>query len=224
MTDYDKILENFEPENFQRKDLRKQWLPVSAYTIKLDIYAEWLEELLNETAEELNKAEAKIGRAGNSQYMEDAKEWRTHWNAKLRENGELQARLITLEAEKNAEIRRLQLENEWLREKDEISDQKIADLQQQLLAYESTGSKTQRTRDEKGRFSSNMSKKEKKKVAYDMRQRGFKWAEIAHRLNVQPDTAKQYVEEYEREWREYRRLGVVNKDDEQQDQSVITYG
>lgn len=219
MMDFDKILHGFQPERFRRINLRQRHfynMPGLEYYVRLDAYTAWLEE-------KLAAARETIAMSGNNYYMHDSKEWCKNWNAKLREIGELKAEKITLEAEKNAEIRRLQLENEWLQEKDEISNQKIADLQQQLLAYESTGTKIQRTRDEKGRFSSNMSKKEKRKVAYDMKQRGFKWAEIAHQLDIQPDTAKQYVEEYEREWREYRQLGV-NKNDEQQDQSVITYG
>ena len=184
MIDFEKILQGFRPEKFQRKDLRKRrWtLPPTQYFIQLDAYAEWLEEQVLELKRE--RAES-----GSQFYQQDAKEWGKQWNKLQRKFGELQAEKITLEAEKDAEIRRLQLEIEY--------------LQDQLEAYEAAENpKSQRRRNSAtGQFVAETTKFDKMFKAYDMDRKGYNHAQISRALNVAPETVKRYIRDYPNELR-----------------------
>ena len=79
---------------------------------------------------------------------------------------------------------------------------------QQLQAYETSGPRTQKTRDSSGRFCSNISKDEKKKIVYDMKNRGCTWVQIGDRLLISVDTAKQYYADYSRWLKRYREVTV----------------
>lgn len=196
MIDFEKALKGFHPEKFQRENLRKRrWtLPSERYIIQLDAYAAWLEEKVKEL-------DILLGKSGSKHYLADAKEWGVHWNEKLREIGELQARLITLEAEKDAEIRRLQLENEY--------------LQEQLEAYEEAENpKSQRKRNNKtGRFTSETTKFDKMFKAYDMDRKGYNHAQISRALSVAPETVKRYIRDYPAEWA--KRQGIPLEEEEE---------
>lgn len=183
MIDFDKILQGFRPERFQREDLRnRRWtMPGMQYFIRLDAYAAWLEDRVSELQE-------VVAKSGSNYYMRDSKEWGKQWNEKLREIGELQAKLITLEAEKDAEIRRLQQENEY--------------LQERLEDYEAAENpKSQRKRNSRtGQFVADMPKLDKMWKACDMAQKGYKPIEISRALNVAPETVKRYIRDYPKEW------------------------
>lgn len=195
MIDFERMLQGFRPEQFRREDLRKRrWtLPPTQYFIRLDAYAAWLEEQVLELQRER-------AQSGNKFYQQDAKEWGKQWNGLQRKFGELQAKLITLEAEKDAEIRRLQLENEY--------------LQEQLDTYEAAENpKSQRKRNSKtGQFVADMSKLDKMWKAYDMNRKGYKTAEISRALNISPETVKRYIRDYPSEWA--KRQGIPLEEEE----------
>lgn len=182
--DFERMLEGFRPEKFQRKDLKKhRWtLPGIQYIIQLDAYAAWMEDRYLELREMVSKS-------GSNYYMRDAKEWGRQWNELQRKLGELQAEKITLEAEKDAEIRRLQLENEY--------------LQDQLEAYEAAENpKSQRRRNSAtGQFVAETTKFDKMFKAYDMDRKGYNHAQISRTLSVSPETVKRYIRDYPNELR-----------------------
>lgn len=183
MIDFERMLQGFRPEQFRREDLRKRrWtLPPTQYFIRLDAYAAWLEE-------QVLHLQRERAQSGNKFYQQDAKEWGKQWNELQRKFGKLQAEKITLEAEKDAEIRRLKLENEY--------------LQEQLEAYEEAENpKSQRKRNNKtGQFVADMPKLDKMWKAYDMDRRGYKHTQIARELNISPETVKRYIRDYPNEW------------------------
>lgn len=179
MIDFERMLEGFRPEMFQRKDLKKRrWtLPGTQYFIQLDAYAAWLEEQVLELQRER-------AQSGSRFYQLDAKEWGRQWNDLQRKLGEKEAEIITLEAEKDAEIRRLQLEIEY--------------LQDQLEDYEAAENpKSQRKRNSTtGRFTSETTKFDKMFKAYDMDRKGYNHAQISRALSVAPETVKRYIRDY----------------------------
>lgn len=180
MIDFERILEGFHPETFRRQDLRKRrWtLPGIEYWVRLDAYAAWLEQAVAR----LRKQNAEDG---NQYYRRDAAKWGQKWQDKCIEMGELKSQMITQKAEYEAELRRKDLEIEY--------------LQEQLEAYEEAEQpQSQRKRNSQtGRFVSDLPRKEKVWRAWDMNRREYRISQIARELNISSETAKRYIREYE---------------------------
>lgn len=180
MIDIERMLEGFHPETFHRQDLRKRrWtLPGAEYWVRLDVYAAWLEQ----TVAGLRK---QLAENGNQYYRRDAAKWGQKWQDKCIEMGELKSQMITQKAEYEAELRRKDLEIEY--------------LQEQLEAYEEAEQPhSQRKRNSQtGRFVSDLPRKEKVWKAWDMNRRGYRISQIARELNIHAETVKRYIREYE---------------------------
>lgn len=198
MIDFERILEGFHPETFRRQDLRKRrWtLPGIEYWVRLDTYAAWLERTVATLQEQL-------ARDGNQYYRRDAAKWGQKWQDKCIEAGELQSQLITQKAEYEAELRRKDLEIEY--------------LQEQLEAYEEAEQpQSQRKRNSQtGRFVSDLPRKEKVWKAWDMNRRGYRISQIANELRIHTETVKRYIREYEAQ------RNVVDDEDEEEDETPI---
>lgn len=192
MIDTERMLEGFHPEIFHRQDLRKRrWtLPGAEYWVRLDAYAAWLEQTVATLQEQL-------ARDGNQYYRRDAAKWGQKWQDKCIEAGELRSQLITQKAEYEAELRRKDLEIEY--------------LQERLETYEEAEQpQSQRKRNSKtGRFVSDLPRKEKVWKAWDMNRRGYRISQIARELNISSETAKRYIREYEAQ------RNVVDEDEEE---------
>lgn len=191
-------------------DFERKTFLIGGYTKQLDEYAEQLEDLADELIEEINSREKQIdklkeqihqlelanAKAGNRLYQADAENWGKQWN------------------ELNIAYGKVQAENSSLKYMNQF-------LQERLDMYESTEKpipKEQKQRDEKsGKFVSVIPKAEKEKTAYQMKNQGYSFAEIGHKLGVTADSAKRYYQSQKaREqaaWEEIERINNGSKEE-----------
>lgn len=150
-------------------------------------YFKALQEHAIEMEHEISVLRKQAAISGNKYYQRDAAKWGEEWQKKCIEAGELKRQLIELEAEKDAEIKRLEYE--------------IRYLQEQLEQYQTAQKPvTTKKRDSNtGKFIADIPKSKKIQQAYEMYNNGYSLNQIACRLHISTETVKKYIAEYKRQ-------------------------
>lgn len=175
-----------------------------------------LEDLKIEN-EELQEENDKLTRdlkiSANANYIHDSKRYAAAWH-------DLNIKVGQMERDHLKEIAQLE---KMIQQKNMRIESLENDLKIARNAVESIPS-NKRKRDKYGRYLPSetdnkdkncMSKKEKKKQAYLWREE-YSMAEIGRKLGITAETAAKYVAEFEKEWEQYKMLGV-SKSDETED-------
>lgn len=157
------------------------------YTRRLQEYSMDSDDYIAELEEQVIHLQETITKGEGPHYLKDASYVMQKYNELQIEYGKECGK----NAKKDAIIEHLKEECERLKDENE-------ELRQQIQEYEFPGPRVVKTRDRGGRFYSDIPKPEKEKKAHEMRQDGHSWAEIGKALDVAPDTAKQYNDNYKR--------------------------
>lgn len=183
-------------------------------------YTRQLQDYAMEMEEQLIKLEEKLAVSGSRALQDRADRWSEKWQDKCIEVGELRKQLIELESQKDAEIMRLQYRAEFL-------EGQLEQCQARLEEYQMADKpNSQKKRDsESGKFVTDIPKKEKMKIAYDMHNDNYTDAQIARRLNISSGTVKNYISTYQadqnRKWLEMQSQQEQNQQDYN---GIICYG
>lgn len=153
-------------------------------------YFKALQEHALDMEREIVSLNRQLSKSGNKYYQRDAAKWGEEWQRKCIEAGEMKRQLIELEAEKDAEIRRLQNEVDY--------------LQEQLEEYQAAQQpNSQRKRNSKnGQFMADIPKAEKMRQAYELSRKGCTLTQIANKLDITSETVKKYIAEFGRKQQE----------------------
>lgn len=169
---------------FQYKSLDGWIVPGVAYFRKLQEHALQMEQELAELKEQLAVS-------GSRALQDRAEKWSEKWQDKCIEVGELQKQIIELESQKNAELRRLELERDWLQERNESLEEKLMRYEELLFSRKST---SEQPRDMKGRFGGNQW--ERWKEVWGLSEQGLNSIEIADRTGLSVSTVETYLRKY----------------------------
>lgn len=168
-------------------------------------YWETLQEKYIAACEYIRRLEAENAKSGNKLYLRDAAEYARLYHAACRRSSEAEAKISGLEIENG------------------ILKKALEELQRVLKPEHAA-----QFRLANGRFSSTdqMSKSEKCKAAYQMRETGFDDQQIAADLGIAYDSVRKYIRVYEKtldedtvwvhqeenpcRWKNVRRSDVVN--------------
>lgn len=164
---------------FRRIDLSKRrWtIPSVDYFRRLDAYCDELEQ-------ENTGLKEQLAKAGNAYYQADSERWGHEWTSLNIKMGQLEREKISVEAELQAQISRLQYEVDWLNEQ----------LEKYQKAEKPIKQLTQRARDSKtGKFIAGVPTSQKPQEAYRLHNQGYNNSEIAAKLNVSSETVGRYI-------------------------------
>lgn len=141
--------------------------------------------------------EEKLAKSGNKYYLQDAKRWTSLYDSKCQE-------LATVKAD----ITKLIRENAGLTEENIRLTKRIGQYEQIMRP------KQEIPRDRSGRFSGgDMSKEEKCRVAYTMREANYPDTQIAQELGISLESVRKYAGIYERQ--QEKQPKIIRMGDEQ---------